>query len=221
MDLFSIYSQRMSMHFAQHLSSCTAMIDMMSTHYSHCTFNLQKKTQKSYGVILRLPSNVQKKWPAQMLMFIGMNYTCIQYSYLLKNCYCCWFTGAGIGKFLSYHSTFPQATIPKMHFLEDHTVFWIKKWRTGFGFLGEEGEESIHKQFNSLERSYNGIPNKVEWLHHIVEAHTQVCPELEERPQGSPRKKKRLWKVVLYWTSEFHETCWFPSFEWKFDSWLL
>ena len=125
---------------------------------------------------------------------LGMNY--IMYNtYTCLNCYYCWSTGAAIAKFLlSYRSTFAQATIiPKMHFLEDHTVPWIKKWRTGFGFLGEQGGESIHKQFNALERSYNCIPNKVERLHHIMEAHhTQVCPELEERPQGPARKKKRL-----------------------------
>ena len=78
----------------------------------------------------------------------------------------------------SHRSTFPQATVlPKMHFLEDHTVFWTKKWRSGFGFLGERGGESFHKQFNNaLEHTYNCIPNKVERLHHIMESHnTQVC----------------------------------------------
>ena len=103
--------------------------------------------------------------------------------------------GAAIAKFLaSYRSTFPEATVlPKMHFLEDHAVPLIKKWKTGFGFLGEQGGESIHKQFNAFERSYNCIPNKVERLHHMMEAHhTQVCPKVEERPQGPVRKKKRV-----------------------------
>lgn len=123
---------------------------------------------------------------------LGMNLHTILLKQLLLQCFIP--TGAAIVEFLaSYRSTFPEATVlPKMHFLEDHAVPWIKKWKTGFGFLGEQGAGSIHKQINALERSCNCIPNKVERLHHMMEAHhTQVCPELEERPQGLVRKKKR------------------------------
>lgn len=123
---------------------------------------------------------------------LGMNLHTILLKLLLLQCLP---TGAAIVKLLaSYRSTFPEATVlPKMHFLEDHAVPWIKKWKTGFGFLGEQGAGSIHKQINALERSCNCIPNKVERLHHMMEAHhTQVCPELEERPQGLVRKKKRV-----------------------------
>jgi len=68
-----------------------------------------------------------------------------------------------------------------MHFLEDHAVTWVKTWNTGFGFLGEQGGESIHKRFNAIERSYNCIPNRVERLHRMMQAHhIQVCPELED-----------------------------------------
>lgn len=44
--------------------------------------------------------------------------------------------GTAITKFMAYYrSTFPTATVlPKMHFLEDHAVNFIKKWGTGFGF---------------------------------------------------------------------------------------
>ena len=92
---------------------------------------------------------------------LGMNLHTILLKLLLLQCL---HTGAATVKFLaSYRSTFPEATVlPKMHFLEDHAVPWIKKWKTGFGFLGEQSGESIHKQFNALERSYNCIPNKVE-----------------------------------------------------------
>ena len=41
-----------------------------------------------------------------------------------------------------YRLTFPQATVlPKMHILEDHVVPWIRRWRVGFGFMGEQGAE--------------------------------------------------------------------------------
>ena len=42
-----------------------------------------------------------------------------------------------------------------MHFLEDHAVPYILKWRTGFSFLGEQGGEAVHAAFNSLQRIYN------------------------------------------------------------------
>ena len=59
-----------------------------------------------------------------------------------------------IEKFMTfYRDTFPDATvIPKMHFLEEHTVHWLRKWGVGFGLMGEQGAESIHAYFNSLGR---------------------------------------------------------------------
>jgi len=51
-----------------------------------------------------------------------------------------------------YRATFPLATVlPKMHILEDHIVPWIRQWQVGFGFMGEQGAESIHAYFNSLK----------------------------------------------------------------------
>jgi len=51
-----------------------------------------------------------------------------------------------------YRATFPLAMVlPKMHILEDHIVPWIRQWQIGFGFMGEQGAESIHAYFNSLK----------------------------------------------------------------------
>ena len=101
--------------------------------------------------------------------------------------------GTAITKFMAYYrSTFPTATVlPKMHFLEDHAVNFIKKWGTGFGFLGEQGGESIHAVFNTLQRVYNNIPNKVDQLFHMVrEHHLRLCPQnLQEAPGQVKRKK--------------------------------
>ncbi len=102
-------------------------------------------------------------------------------------------SGKAIDKWLHhYHTTFPSATfLPKMHFLEDHAVDFIKKWHTGFGFLGEQGGESIHAVFNQLLRTYNNILNKVDRLYHMVrEHHLRLCPDnLKERPEPAKRKK--------------------------------
>jgi len=61
-----------------------------------------------------------------------------------------------------YRENFPHATVlPKMHFMEKHDP-WLKRWQVGFGLMGEQGAESIHVNFNSIERSYKSIPNKVD-----------------------------------------------------------
>ena len=99
-----------------------------------------------------------------------------------------------IGLFLAfYRRLFPAASVlPKMHFLEDHAVPFILKWRTGFGFLGEQGGEAVHAAFNSLQRIYNNIPNRVEQLHCMMkEHHLRLCPEnIQEKP--APPKKQKL-----------------------------
>ena len=40
----------------------------------------------------------------------------------------------------------------KMHFMEAHVSNWLEKWNVGLGFMGEQGDESIHASFNNIER---------------------------------------------------------------------
>ena len=57
-----------------------------------------------------------------------------------------------IDKFLEYYrDSFPQATVlPKMHMLES----FLKQWKIGLGFLGEQGAESIHSRWNIIKKNY-------------------------------------------------------------------
>ncbi|XP_062502539.1 uncharacterized protein LOC134179620 [Corticium candelabrum] len=48
--------------------------------------------------------------------------------------------------------TNPPVT-PKIHMLEEHVVPWIRRWKLGLGFHGEQGAESIHARFNALQRT--------------------------------------------------------------------
>ena len=77
-----------------------------------------------------------------------------------------------------YRSNFPGTTItPKFHLLEEHVVPFVRQWGLGFGFMGEQGGESIHAQFNNLERTYANIPNMVDKLYRVVqEQHLRVQP---------------------------------------------
>lgn len=69
-----------------------------------------------------------------------------------------------------YRSFFPKSSvIPKMHFMEDHLIDWVKRYKTGLGLLGEQGIEAIHHQFNDLKKTYSCVRNKVG--KHIVITH--------------------------------------------------
>lgn len=53
-------------------------------------------------------------------------------------------------------SLFPNATVLlKMHMLECYMVPWLKKWKIGCGYMGEQGAESLLGSFNNTERAYN------------------------------------------------------------------
>lgn len=99
-----------------------------------------------------------------------------------------------IDDFMSlYRDSFPLATItPKLHLLEDHVVDFVRQHRVGFGFLGEQGAESIHAKFNGIRRNFVNMRNPVERLNAILTEHlTQVCPNIIVRqPPAKKRKRK-------------------------------
>ena len=92
-----------------------------------------------------------------------------------------------------YRTTFPHASIlPKMHLMEEHMVPWIRKHHLGFGIMGEQGAESIHANFNEIERSFNSmIHNRVERLLAVVKTHhLRVSPvNVAMKPPIKKRKK--------------------------------
>ncbi|KAL5496199.1 hypothetical protein EMCRGX_G012437 [Ephydatia muelleri] len=71
-----------------------------------------------------------------------------------------------IGAFMAfYRKNFAtHSVLPKMHFLEVHVVPYLKQWHMGFGFMGEQGVESIHHYFNDLERTYCGVRDPAQKL---------------------------------------------------------
>lgn len=71
-----------------------------------------------------------------------------------------------------YRDSFPKATVtPKLHMLEDHVVSFLRKWKVGFGFMSEQGAESIHQRFNNIRQSYINMPNPVQRLMAMLTAH--------------------------------------------------
>ena len=55
----------------------------------------------------------------------------------------------------------PTASItPKLHMLEDHVMPWVRKWKLRLGFHGEQGAESIHARFHSMQRTYANVEKR-------------------------------------------------------------
>ena len=58
--------------------------------------------------------------------------------------------------FLFYRGNIDGASItPKLHIIEDHMVDFLRQWRLGRGFLGDQGAELIHKTFNEQHHNYS------------------------------------------------------------------
>ena len=92
-----------------------------------------------------------------------------------------------------YREKFPDASVlPKMHMLEEHVLPWLRKWRVGFGLLGEQGIESIHAHFNSLGRTYSNIHEEVARLRQLMKEHLlHIAPEhVAATPEQKKRKRK-------------------------------
>ncbi|XP_020898282.1 uncharacterized protein LOC110237050 [Exaiptasia diaphana] len=92
-----------------------------------------------------------------------------------------------------YRSFFPEASItPKLHFLEDHVIKWVKTYNIGFGLLGEQGIEGIHAEFNTLKKTYSCLRKPTSQLQCVMDEHHRRChPEnIMLTPMVKRRKKK-------------------------------
>lgn len=71
-----------------------------------------------------------------------------------------------------------QSITPKLHLLEDHIVPFIRRWHAGPGYLGEQGGESVHKEFNILAARHASMRHKEvdRLLSAMREQHMQVHP---------------------------------------------
>ena len=71
-----------------------------------------------------------------------------------------------------WRTTWPNESVtPKMHMLEDHMVPFVKKWKMGCGFYGEQGAEGLHKDFNEIRANHTGINDPVMKLKSIMKRH--------------------------------------------------
>jgi hypothetical protein len=53
---------------------------------------------------------------------------------------------------------------PKLHILEEHVPQFLTEWRIGLAYMGEQGGEKLHAQFNKHDagcRAMRGEGNKL------------------------------------------------------------
>ena len=78
-----------------------------------------------------------------------------------------------------------------MHILEDHCVDWMSNFKFGMAFHGEQGGESVHAEFNKLERMAWGVKDEINKLMVVMkEHHLKVSPELQI--SLPPIKKRKI-----------------------------
>ena len=76
-----------------------------------------------------------------------------------------------------------------MHMLEDHVVPFIRQWKVGLGFYGEQGGESLHHEFKRMKLRYKNIKSPLESLKYMMEQHLlSTNPNVKE---VKPAVKKR------------------------------
>ena len=76
-----------------------------------------------------------------------------------------------------------------MHMLKEHILEFVKEWRVGIGFYGEQGGESIHAEFNKLDHVYKAVKPATKRLKSMMESHyIKAHPRVQEE---KPIIKKR------------------------------
>ena len=54
--------------------------------------------------------------------------------------------------------------------LEDHVIDFIRKWGLGIGIYSEQGGESIHAEFNNLNRQFYNL-HGTQKVHSMMKEH--------------------------------------------------
>ena len=99
-----------------------------------------------------------------------------------------------IDEFISnFRSSWPGSMAPKLHMLEAHVVPFLNRWRTGCGFYGEQGGESIHHAFKQTKSRYVSIKNANDRLRYTMEEHLRsVSPKVSSVRVRPEKRRKRV-----------------------------
>ena len=78
---------------------------------------------------------------------------------------------------------------------------WMEKWKVGFGMMGEQGFESVHHNFNEIQKSYQNMPNPVERMKRVMFEHfIRISPSnVRLEPAIKRRKLNILHMRYIVW----------------------
>ena len=94
-----------------------------------------------------------------------------------------------------------QKIIPKQHILECHSTDFMRLWKFGLGFLGEQGGEEMHAFINELKVRVRGIVDPEQKIRVLMkEQLTIVSPRVKAAMPTDKRQKKQHWVGQLPWT---------------------
>ena len=79
---------------------------------------------------------------------------------------------------------------PKLHLLEHHTAPLMRRLRIGLGLLGEQGAESLHSSFNSLQSKFKNIPGELLRLKSVADQHLLTTTDEANVLRPLPKKRK-------------------------------
>lgn len=86
---------------------------------------------------------------------------------------------------LYFRNEFPTETCPpKFHMLEEHIIPFIRKWKFGLGFLGEQGGEGVHAKLNVIRQDMRGFNDDLAILKAVIESHWVQTSPLCTSPPG-------------------------------------
>ena len=74
--------------------------------------------------------------------------------------------------------------------LEDHLVPFVRKWQTASGIYGEQGIESLHKEFNAAYRFHNALKPQEKRLEKILHNHVVERNSVFQALAVSAKKRK-------------------------------
>ena len=85
-----------------------------------------------------------------------------------------------------------QKIIPKQHILECHSTDFMRLWKFGLGFLGEQGGEEMHAFINELKVRVRGIVDPEQKICVLMkEQLTIVSPRVKAAMPTDKRQKKQ------------------------------
>ncbi len=79
--------------------------------------------------------------------------------------------------------------IVKQHLLEDHAVDCLRKYKMGFGLLGEHGFESIHHVFKEIWKNTVSFNPAKRLLSSMKRHHVSVVPHIQSLKSDIKRRK--------------------------------